>query len=197
MLPKRGSVVFIWLMFGAVLLIISVNDFLFFRIENEYTLFLLGLYLLSCAFGMSGHNFLSALQAFVAIFAISWIFNRRNLIGGGDIKLLCPLLLFSENNVPAFLLGISISGIVASLFYLFLGRQIFFLRRKMVVSLYVLNKNSHKSFFLNIVLLSLSRIDKRMVALKRCITSAMKQEIPYGIVLSCGGFCVMFERLVG
>ncbi|MDR2068138.1 MAG: hypothetical protein LBP41_04085, partial [Holosporaceae bacterium] len=125
----------------------------------------------------------------------AWIFNRYNLIGGGDIKLLCPLLLFSENNVPAFLLGISIGGVIVPLFYLIFSRQIFFWRRKMVVSLYILNKNQHKSFFLNIALLSLSRIDRRMVALKRYVANAMKQEIPYGVALSCGGFCVIVERL--
>jgi Flp pilus assembly protein protease CpaA len=187
----------VWLVFGVVLLIISANDFLFFRIENEYTLFLLSLYLLSCALGISGNNFWNALEVFIAIFAITLIFNRYNLIGGGDVKLLCPLLLFSENNAQEFLLGVSIGGLVLSCFYLALGQRIFFWRRTIVISLYISNKNRHKSFFLNIVLLSLSRIDKRMVALKRCITGTMKQEIPYGVALSCGGFYVMIERLSG
>ncbi|MDR2067951.1 MAG: hypothetical protein LBP41_03115, partial [Holosporaceae bacterium] len=62
-------IVVIWLIFGVILLIISANDFLFFRIENEYVLFLLGLYLLSCAFGISGNNFEDVLLAFAIIFA--------------------------------------------------------------------------------------------------------------------------------
>ena len=101
----------VWLVFGTILLIISINDFLFFRIENEYVIFLLCLYLISYISGISGSNFLNALKVFALVFAVTCFFNRYNMIGGGDIKLLFPMLLFAEDNVQAFLIGISIGGI--------------------------------------------------------------------------------------
>jgi Flp pilus assembly protein protease CpaA len=194
---SEGFILIIWLTFGIVLLVVSLNDFLFFRIENEYTLFLIGLYFVSWLLGISGHDFWNALMIFVLIFAIVLILNRNNLIGGGDVKLLLPLLLFAEGSGLTFLLWTSIGGAILSSFYLLFSRQIFFVRRKIITSLYILSKNKNKSFLLKIVLLSLDRVDRRVVALRRCPTHAAKQEVPYGIALSFGGFYVIIERFCG
>jgi Flp pilus assembly protein protease CpaA len=177
-------------------LIISINDFLFFRIENEYVLSLLALYLIAYVFGTSDYNFFKAFKLSGGVFVIAWVLNRYNLIGGGDVKLLFPLLLFAENHIQAFLFGTSMGTLFLALLYVLFHKHIFFLRRKIIISLYTFRKNRNKSILLNFVLLSLGRINKKTVALKRYVVDVMKQEIPYGIALSCGGFWVIVEDLV-
>jgi len=187
---------FIWIVLGVFLLIVSINDFLFFRIENEYVLSLIVLYVLSCVLGISGVCFLKGLMAAVLVFVLTFILNQFNCIGGGDVKLFFPVILFSENNLSDFLIGMSVCGAILSAVFLLFNKQIFFFRRKLVRHLYVLYKSNNKHCLLNIVLLSLSRIDKRIVALRRYEFNAMKQEIPYGVAISCGVFYVIFENLV-
>ena len=64
-----------------VLIVIALNDFMFFRIENEYVLFLLLLYVVSYIFGVSGQNFAEAFGITCITFAICFILNQFNLIG--------------------------------------------------------------------------------------------------------------------
>lgn len=189
---RRVIVLIIWCILGLILLIITINDFLFFRIEDENILCLLGLYIISCIFGISGSNFIFGLSIAIIVFVISWVLNQFDMIGGGDVKLMFPLLLFSENNIYEFLLGTSIAGLIISCLYIIFGRKIFLLRRKIINSL-KRYKTKNKSNFLNIVLLSLDRISIRSVSLKQYAVSAIKQEIPYGVALACGGFYVIVE----
>ena len=186
----------IWIIFGVILLIISVGDFLFFRIENEYVLSLIILYAISCVSGVSGGNFYGGLLAATVTFFVAFALNHFNLIGGGDVKLLFPVILFSESNLSVFLVGMSVGGVFLAIIYCLFSRQIFFIRRKIVSSLYILSRKQNKSHLLSFVLLSLSRIDKRIVALRKYTFNAMKQEIPYGVAISIGGFCVIFESCV-
>lgn len=186
----------IWCLFGIVLLIISINDFLFFRIENENIQAIFVLYVISCILGVSGGNFLFGLIIACGVFVITWALNQYDLIGGGDVKLLFPIILFSENNLTAFVMGISISGLLLSFIYMIFGKSIFFLRRRIVTLLCIFYKKEKKLALLKIVLLSLGRITRKAVSLKQCASNNLKQEIPYGIVLSCGGFCVIVENLL-
>jgi Flp pilus assembly protein protease CpaA len=172
---------------------VSAGDFLFFRIENEYVLSLMILYAISCVCGISGGNFFFALQVAGATFIVTFILNRFDLIGGGDVKLLFPMILLSENNMSDFWLGTSVSGLALALIYLFWGPRILSVRKKITKHLALFSKKRNKFNFLNIALLSLSRIDKRAVGLNPRGFNAMKQEIPYGIAISCGGFYVVFE----
>lgn len=185
-----------WMLFGIILLIISIGDFLFFRIENEYVVALMVLYVISYICGVSGGNFGNGLLTAVVTFIVTLIMNHCGLIGGGDVKMLFPVILLSENNLSEFLVGISVGGLILSIIYLAFSRQIFFVRRKAVSYLCLLKRKKKKFNLLNIILLSLNRIDKRIVALKRCTFSVTRQEIPYGIAISCGGFYVIFEKLV-
>lgn len=186
----------IWVLFGLILLIIAINDFLFFRIENESVISLCILYIVSCIFGVSGHNFLEGFLIASAVFAITLVLNNYGMIGGGDVKLLFPLILFAENNLNIFLIGVSVAGIVLAIIYILFGRYIFSFRRKIVLRLLTARKNKKKNAFLNIALLSLSRITNRTAALTYRIKSIWRQEIPYGVVLSYGGFCVILENLL-
>lgn len=180
-------------LFGVLLLIISINDFLFFRIENEYVLALMILYIISCLCGESGQNMLSGLSTASVVFIICFFLNQRGLIGGGDVKLLVPLLLFAENNAVSFLYGTSIGGFFLGLAYVIAFRKIFFLRRKIVLSLCFFKKNHRKSRLLSFVLLSLDRISRKAVAFSRYKGNALKQEIPYGVALACGGVSLLLD----
>jgi Flp pilus assembly protein protease CpaA len=179
-----------------ILLVICVCDFVFFRIENEYVLALMALYAISWMSGISGSNFYNGLIIAIATFAGTLVLNHFNLIGGGDVKLLFPVILLSENNLSEFWIGISVGGMILAIIYLIFGRQIFFLRRSAVGFLYSLSRGRNKTQFLNFVLPSLSRIDKKVVALRRYTVNAVRQEIPYGIAIACGGFYVIFENLL-
>ncbi len=174
-----------------VLIVISLNDFMFFRIENEYVLFLLLLYAVSYIFGISGQNFSEALSIACITFAFCFVLNQFNLIGGGDVKLLIPLVLFAENNVFEFIWGTAVGGLVLALIYIFFGKQVAFLRRKLFIIFSVLKKK--KIRFLRFVLLSLYKIKARSVKFNAGDTDALKQEVPYGVALSCGGFFVIFD----
>jgi Flp pilus assembly protein protease CpaA len=184
----------VWIIFGLILVIISVSDFLFFRIENEYVMALMILYAISYLSGVSGNNFYDSLLIAFGTFFVTLILNHLNLIGGGDVKLLFPVIMLSENNLSSFWMGISVGGMILAVIYLIFSRQIFFIRRKLVRSLYILRKKQNKFRLLNFVLLSLSRIDRRIVALRKCTSNVIRQEIPYGIAISCGGFYVIFEN---
>jgi Flp pilus assembly protein protease CpaA len=185
----------VWLLFGIILLIIGIGDFLFYRIENEHVTALAILYIISCATGVSGENFYSGLAIAVATFAVTLVMNHCGLMGGGDVKMLFPVILLAESSLLTFLVGISIGGAILSVVYVVFGKRIFFFRRRVVSYLCIFKKKKNKFNLLSVVLLSLNRIDKRIVALKQYIPDVTKQEIPYGIAISCGGFCVIFEKL--
>lgn len=175
-------------------MIISINDFLFFRIEDEYVISIIVLYIVAHILGIPGLNFVQNAIIATSIFLITYIMNCYNLIGGGDVKLLIPLILLSGTSVSSLLVGIALGGFFVSLIFLVLHKSIVSLRQKIILSL-MSYKKQNKSLFLNILLLSLSRINKRIVSPHS--GDAMKQEIPYGIALACGGFYVIFEKCVG
>lgn len=190
----------VWSIFLILMLIIGINDFLFFRIEDENVLALIFLYAISCFLGISGNNLLMSLSVASGVFVLAFIMNQFNLIGGGDVKFLFPLVLFSENNLAELLLSVSISGLILALIYLFAREKVDKLRKIIIEKI-----PRNKMRLLNITLLSLNRIemsrlvdDKNASAKKRRVLSfksLMKQEIPYGVALSCGGIYVVFENL--
>ncbi len=186
---------FIWCCFAVVLLIIALNDFLFFRIENEYVLALILLYAVSYCFGVSGQNFAEALRITCITFAICFVLNQLNFIGGGDVKLLVPLIMFAENNVFNFIWGTAIGGLILALAYIFCGKMIASFRRRLFIIFSVLKKK--KIRFLRFILLSFYKINTRSVKFEVSNTDVLKQEVPYGVALSCGGFFVIFDVMFG
>lgn len=184
----------VWIIFSLILLIISLNDFLFFRIEDESIIFLIGLYIISCIFGVSGSQFTFAFKVMIGVFISTYVLNQLNLIGGGDVKLLVPLILFAETSLDKFFIGVSVVGLVLCMIYIAFGRRIFNFRKKIIKFLI---KHQNKSKLLNVVLLSFSRINKKRIVSQKYIRDAFRQEIPYGIALSAGGFCVVIDRFFG
>ncbi|MDR2682223.1 MAG: prepilin peptidase [Holosporaceae bacterium] len=134
-------------MFAITLVIVSLNDFLFFRIENEVVLFLLGLYAISFVLGVSGSNFVLGASMAVAVFAITYVMNRKNLIGGGDVKLLFPLLLFAESDMNEFVLGMSVSGVLLCVVYMLFAKKIFLFRKKIITQLQIFYQKKNRSLF--------------------------------------------------
>lgn len=186
----------IWFLFGITLLIVSINDFLFFRIENGIVVFLLSLYAVSCVFGVSGGNFTQGISLAIGMLIVTCVLNRLNMIGGGDVKLLFPLLLFSESNIYQFIIGVSVSGVLLSVIYALFASKILFFRKRMISWLCIFYKEKKEFRFLKIVLPSLSKVNRKSVSISKYPKSALKQEIPYGIALSCGGLCVITEVLL-
>lgn len=180
---------------SVVLLVVAINDFLFYRIEDESILCLIALYIISCAFGVSGNNFVFGFYMACAVSAVLIVLNQFELIGGGDVKLIFPLLLFAENNVGDFLIGTSVAGVILSLLYIVFQKRIILLRKR-VINYIKKRKTRNKSGFLNIALLSSSRISLRSISLSSASCSVLKQEIPYGIALACGSFYVIIESLL-
>ena len=195
----------IWGIFSIVLLIIALNDFLFFRIEDENILFLIGLYVVSWILGVSGSNLLMSFFAASVAFALAFVMNQFNWIGGGDVKFLFPLVLFAENNLFDFIMATSFAGLILAIIYIAASGKIYEIRVKILKKLRPLRKNQNKNRLLNIVLLSLNRIEESKLIRGRngkqkrktfSWKSLLKQEIPYGIALSCGGLWVVLENLL-
>ena len=174
-----------------VLVIIALNDFMFFRIENEYVLFLFLLYAVSYCFGVSGQNFVLALETAAITFAVCFVLNRYNLIGGGDVKLLVPLILFAENDMFEFVWGTSIGGIILALAYICCGKKIANLRKALFEVFSEFKKK--KIRFLRFALLSLYKIKARSVEFEVSNAGVLRQEVPYGVALACGGFFVIMD----
>lgn len=183
----------VWLLFITLLLIVGINDFLFFRIENEYVVALLFLYIVAYIFGLAGSNFFEACLIATAVFGISFVLNQFNLIGGGDVKLLVPLILFTENNWLGFVFATAISGSIVSLLYVLFQKQIFNLRKSINEGLFKIKKKKFR--ILNIALLSLYRISKKSISAEKQNIDVWHQEIPYGVALSFGGIFVVLDLI--
>jgi Flp pilus assembly protein protease CpaA len=179
-------------------LIISLNDFLFFRIENEPVFSIIVLYGISYLSGVSGSNFSSGFLVASGVFIVSFVLNRLNLIGGGDVKLLFPVLLFAENNLNTFIIGTSITGILLSACYLLFPQKIFAIRKEIIEQMHAhsrKNKSKYRLFF-KIILPSLGRMKNSGAPLRKNIVGALQQEIPYGIAISGGGIYIIAENLL-
>ncbi|MBE6447354.1 MAG: hypothetical protein E7015_02585 [Alphaproteobacteria bacterium] len=187
----RRKLLVVWVSFILLLIVVSINDFLFFRIENEYVLMMISLYGLSYLFGVSGNNFYEAFKISIAVFSISFVMNQFNLIGGGDVKFLFPLILFAENHWFEFIWGTAIGGIILAIAYICFRKEIFSLRMRIIKCLFDIKKK--KSRVLRLILLSLFRIKKSSAMSEKCDIDPWKQEIPYGVALSCGGMLVVLD----
>lgn len=179
-------------LFSLILLIISINDFLFFRIEDEYVLMLLFLCVLLFGFSSVEINFVQGLQAAFAAFIIGFLLNRYNLLGGGDVKLLFPVLILSGSEWLSFFFWTSIWGFVLACSYALFNRQIFFLRRRLILFLHSLRRKHKAPRILNFILLSFARVGKKSTALRRYRNDILKLEIPYGLAITGGGFAVIY-----
>ena len=100
-------------------------------------------------------------------------------------------MLFAENSMFEFIWGTAIGGLVLALIYIFCGKQLAMFRKRLFIIFSAMKKK--KIRFLRIALLSLYKIKAKSVKLEVGSTDILKQEVPYGVALSCGGFFVIFD----
>jgi Flp pilus assembly protein protease CpaA len=146
--------------------------------------------------GVSGNNFYFGLGIATTVFLVAFVLNQFNLIGGGDVKLLFPILLFAESNLNEFVMGTSVAGILLSLGYLLFPRRILLTREKIIGWLKFFFGKKRKCLALKIILPSFARVRKSVVPPQKCVEGALGQRIPYGVAISIGGLCVIAESLL-
>ena len=165
-----------------LLLIIAVNDFLFFRIEDSVNIAVVSLFGIGWLFGLL-HNYsiVSALSVASFCFVVSVVLNYFELLGGGDVKLLFGVGLFISGNPSIFLYALSISSLIIATAYIYKGKEIEIFRKKMATI--VINNKTNR--ILNKILFpsayNISEVEFLNFKQNAC---ALKQEIPYGVILS-------------
>lgn len=181
----------IWCLLSLILLAVCLNDFLLFRIQNEHIVWMCGLYVVSCIFGVSGHNIVLAMCFAISSCTAAFFMNKKKLIGGGDVKLLFPLIIFAENDLYLFWTGVCIGSFVIAMLYIGFSNDIVQIRTKMFKKI---SQFAIKTPILNTILLNFNKIKKVDSSFAK-VVDPFKQDVPYAIPLSTGMFFVIFERL--
>lgn len=111
-----------------ILFIIIVNDFLYYKIENKHLVCILSIIACICILNFDKVQYMPFLFSITTIF-IGIILSKKNIIGGGDIKLISILyLLFFEIESAKFfvnfLLQTSIFGLIFSISFVLFQKYI-------------------------------------------------------------------------
>ena len=178
-----------------LLLIVAINDFLFFRIEDSVNIALVVLFVIGWLFDCLPHySIVNAVSIASFCFIISAILNYFELLGGGDVKLLFGIGLFISNNPSLFLYALSIFSLIIATAYMAKGGWIETFRRR-IANLALNKKNRHtvNRLLHRIVFPSAYNITEAEFHSFKQSSCALKQEIPYGVILS---FSTIFAILV-
>lgn len=174
--------------------IIAINDLLFFRIEDSVVILSIMLYCLICFVGIIDWS-LYALSIGSIFFISSAIFNRLNMLGGGDVKLLFGIGLLVSPDMFAFFLALSFVSVVAVSVYIFCGHTIEKFRAYYAIKIFRWKNNIMK----RIIFPSACKINKHELLsdIKKHKSSecAFKQEIPYGVILSISALISIFNTI--
>lgn len=165
-----------------LLMIACINDFLFFRIEDILHIALVTTFFIGYFTGYIDSDIWHALCIASLCFVISVILNHYDLLGGGDVKLLFSIGLFVSSNMAAFLCSLSVYSLIIALIYISYGQKIERIRTRL--SDKVFHMKSRNSLVHKILFPSAHSItDGELQNFKQseCI---LKQEIPYGVILS-------------
>lgn len=161
-----------------ILFLIIISDLLFYEIKNQHVISLLLLNTLQL-FLLSTFNVYSIL-IIILVFVVLIFLCNKNLIGGGDVKLILVLMV-----------GLSPEGIYNFLIYMsFVGGAeviIFLMFRKCINKI---RKVIYKIAKYRIVSKILFCINQKLIIVEE--NSYLKMEIPYGISI-CIGF--MLSRI--
>ena len=178
-----------------LLLIVAINDFLFFRIEDSVNIALVVLFGIGWLFGCLPHySIISAISVASFCFIISVILNYFELLGGGDVKLLFGIGLFISNNPSVFLYALSIFSLIIATAYIAKGDWIEIFRQKMAnLALNQKNRHTVNGLLHKIIFPSAYNITEIEFQSFKQASCALKQEIPYGVILS---FSTIFAILV-
>lgn len=186
------QVVIILLILSIILLLISIGDFLYFRIENSFIIAILVIYVIGCVTGITGNNILFGFIVSIICFIVGAILNYNNLLGGGDVKLIFALALFSEQYAIDMLFAVSVSGFVLALVYMIFNKKIHRLRYRMIHKIAHLKNNK---LLVKILLPSAFKSENLENEFKESKQDILQQQIPYGIALCVGGFAFILHNL--
>ena len=170
-----------------LLAIVCINDFLFLRIEDSLDIALVALFIIGYMNGITGHDIFHALSIASLCFVISMILNHFDLLGGGDVKLLFGIGLFISDSISMFLISLSIFSLVTALLYMRFGQHIENVRGKLANTVIQQKKEiscDMKSYFHHIMFPSAYKISAQDLLDLKPNDNILKQEIPYGIILS-------------
>lgn len=97
----------------AVLCDIAITDLRTFKIYNSRVLLLLALYGLFAAITRSPYEILSDIILGLIVFALLFLFYLKNVIGGGDVKLVPVVVLFvgTHSALPFAVLLLAFTGL--------------------------------------------------------------------------------------
>lgn len=168
------------ILFAAIILLICINDFTYYRISNSHVLSMIALYFTSYCLGFLNETniFLTIFCAIIS-FIVLFILNQKDCIGGGDVKLIFALTFWvGANNMITYIFWITILGGVLALIYASAWAHIPKARR--AVSSWIGSSSILKIF-----------LDKRRVLVPKA-ENFFQYEIPYGIPLALGAMGIVF-----
>ena len=168
-------------------LIVCINDFLFFRIEDSLSISLVVLYTIAYVSGDVNASIFQALSIASLCFAISVILNHFDLLGGGDVKLLFGIGLFIAEDPMSFMICLSGFSLIIAAIYLTCNNAIENHRKRLseiVLRLKEVYENHALKYLCMAVFPSAYKVtDEELSEIKQA-ENIIKQEIPYGVILS-------------
>lgn len=170
---------------GILLILIAINDILFYRIEDELIVALLCTFLVFACWRDPNNVSLYPLLYAVIFFFIGAVCNAFGMIGGGDVKMMSALLLF-DPDMTELIFVMSISGLVVGAIYYFFGRYISRIRSLLLLSVF---SKKECSILYKMLFPSLLYLNREDVAADD--TRSLQMKIPYGVVISVGNLLVL------
>lgn len=168
-------------------LIVCINDFLFFRIEDSLSVSLVVLYAITYISGDINSSILQALSIASLCFAISVVLNHFDLLGGGDVKLLFGIGLFISDSPISFMICLSVFSLIIAAIYITCSTNIELIRQRLSKTVFHLKdtyKNQMVKYLYMAIFPSAYKVTEEELSEIKQSDSVIKQEIPYGVILS-------------
>jgi len=168
-------------------LIVCINDFLFFRIEDSLSVSLVVLYAIAYISGDINSSILQALSIASLCFAISVVLNHFDLLGGGDVKLLFGIGLFISDSPISFMICLSVFSLIIAAIYITCSKNIELIRQRLSKTVFHLKdtyENQMMRYLYMAIFPSAYKVTEEELSEIKQSDSVIKQEIPYGVILS-------------
>lgn len=168
-------------------LIVCINDFLFFRIEDSLSVSLVVLYAIAYISGDINSSILQALSIASLCFAISVVLNHFDLLGGGDVKLLFGIGLFISDSPISFMICLSVFSLIIAAIYITCSKNIELIRQRLSKTVFHLKdtyENQMMKYLYIAIFPSAYKVTEEELSEIKQSDSIIKQEIPYGVILS-------------
>jgi len=167
------------LIIALVVLLIIFTDFLFHEIKNQHLFCLL----IVKGFYIYFYGVVSVVLTcvIVCVFCILYFLSIKNLIGGGDVKLITVLIIgLGIEEICNFLINMSFIGGIEVVTFILLEKQVYRLRN-----------TCYKIIKYKLVSKILCSVNQKLII--PVVNSYLKREIPYGIAIGFGFLLSMFR----